>query len=354
MTTSQKQQTTESGKKGSTVLGGGVESVEKPVVSESECSECGGVVVEDEARGEFTCKECGLVVSSDSIDRGPDWRSFSDGGGDGERHVGAPLTNTLHDKGLSTDIDWRDRDANGNALSADRRMQMQRLRKWNKRCKAAGAREKNLRRALSEIARMSSALGLDDRVEETAGVLYRRCLDEDMLPGRSIEGMSSACLYAASRICNTPRSLNEIHPVSQVAASHPNNGGSELNRAYLYLLRELELEIEPVDPREYLNRVLTGVDVSDTECVRQTAVELLDEYEEANMHSGCSPMSLAAAAVYAGCGLCEERVTQGVVSDAAGVCETTIRARYQEMVELYKDCDDVAHEFNLGTVSNFE
>lgn len=315
-------------------------------VDDKECGECGGVVIEDEKHGEQVCNDCGLVVSSDGIDHGPEWRGC-DESSEQKRRVGAPVTNTLHDKGLSTDIDWRNQDANGNSLSSEKRAQVKRLRTWNKRCKTTDAKDRNLMRALSEISRMSSALGLNKGVEETASVLYRQCLNEDMLPGRSIEAMSSACLYAAARICNTPRSLHEMHPVSQVPASEHGDGPSELNRAYLYLIKELDLEIEPVDPRKYLNRILNEVDVAERESVRQTAVEILDVFEDENMHSGCSPVSLAAASVYSACGLHDQGVTQLAVVDAAGVCEVTIRNRYQEMIQLYQDRDEVRHEFNL-------
>ena len=39
---------------------------------------------------------------------------------------------------------------------------------------------------------MASALGLPETVRETASVIYRRALEEDLLPGRSIS--PSACL----------------------------------------------------------------------------------------------------------------------------------------------------------------
>lgn len=338
MTTSQKQ-------KNKTQLRSGNESEQQNTVSD-ECSECSGRIVEDEARGERVCDDCGLVISTGTIDRGAEWRSFNDSKSTGQkRRVGAPVTNTLHDKGLSTNIGWQNKDAHGAELSEKKKSQMGRLRKWNTRCKMNDSQDQNLVRALSEITRMGAALGVNKDVEETASSLYRQCLNKGMLPGRSIESMSSACLYIATRVCDTPRSLSEIHPVSQVSASQPNEK-SELNRAYRYVLREFDLELKPVDPRKYLNRVLTGVNPNDTEIVRQTAVELLDAHENENMHSGCSPVSLAAAAVYAACGLHEQHITQTDVADIASVSTVTIRNRYQEMIAVYEDRDDVGHEFN--------
>ncbi|MFB6270402.1 MAG: transcription initiation factor IIB family protein, partial [Halobacterium sp.] len=97
------------------------------------CSECGGRVVNDEEHGETVCVECGLVIEEDSIDRGPEWRAFDSKEKDQKSRVGAPTTNMMHDKGLSTNIGWQDKDAYGNSLSSSQRQKMQRLRKWNER-----------------------------------------------------------------------------------------------------------------------------------------------------------------------------------------------------------------------------
>ncbi|MFB6109640.1 MAG: transcription initiation factor IIB family protein, partial [Halodesulfurarchaeum sp.] len=97
------------------------------------CPECGGLVVHDEEHSEKVCADCGLVVEEEGIDRGPEWRAFDSQEKDEKSRVGAPTTNTMHDKGLSTNIDWRDQDAYGNSLSSNQRQKMQRLRKWNER-----------------------------------------------------------------------------------------------------------------------------------------------------------------------------------------------------------------------------
>jgi len=83
----------------------------------------------------------------------------------------------MHDKGLSTNIDWRDKDAYGRSLGARQRQKMQRLRKWNERFRTRDSKERNLKQALGEIDRMASAQGLPDNVRETASVIYRRALD---------------------------------------------------------------------------------------------------------------------------------------------------------------------------------
>ncbi|MFC6730225.1 transcription initiation factor IIB family protein, partial [Natronoarchaeum mannanilyticum] len=187
-------------------------SDERSTESETEslaCPECGGQVVSDEERGETVCADCGLVVEEDEIDRGPEWRAFDAAEKDEKSRVGAPTTKMMHDDGLSTNIGWQDKDAYGQSLSSRQREKMSRLRTWNERFRTRDSKERNLKQALGEIDRMASALGLPDTVRETASVIYRRALDEDLLPGRSIEGVATASLYAAARQAGTPRSLDE-------------------------------------------------------------------------------------------------------------------------------------------------
>ena len=288
------------------------------------CPECGGNVVVDESRGETVCADCGLVIDEDSIDRGPEWRAFDSAERDQKSRVGAPTTNLMHDKGLSTNIGWQNKDAYGNALSSRQREQMQRLRTWNERFRTRDSKERNLKQALGEIDRMASALGLPENVRETASVIYRRALDEDLLPGRSIEGVATAALYAAARQAGTPRSLDELERVSRVEKM-------ELTRTYRYVVRELSLQVEPADPAQYVPRFASDLDLSDE--AERRARELLESAKRAAIHSGKSPVGLAAAAVYAAALLTNEKVTQSQVSEVADVSEVTIRNRYKELLE---------------------
>jgi len=221
------------------------ETETESVDEELRCPECSGQLASDTEHGETVCVDCGLVVEEDEIDRGPEWRAFDSSEKDEKSRVGAPTTNMMHDKGLSTNIGWQDKDAYGKSPSSRQREKMQRLRTWNERFRTRDSKERNLKQALGEIDRMASALGLPDNVRETASVIYRRALDEDLLPGRSIEGVSTSSLYAAARQAGTPRSLDEIAAVSRVEKD-------EIARTYRYVVRELKLEIQPADPESYV------------------------------------------------------------------------------------------------------
>jgi len=290
-----------------------------------ECPECGsGQIVTDADQGELVCDDCGLVLDERQIDRGPEWRAFNHSERQSKSRVGAPITETMHDRGLTTTIDWKDKDAYGRSLSSEKRSQMHRLRKWQERIRTKDAGERNLQFALSEIDRMASALGVPRSVREVASVIYRRALNEDLIRGRSIEGVATATLYAACRQEGIPRSLEEIAEVSRVERK-------EIGRTYRYVSQELGLEMRPVDPKQYVPRFCSELDLSKE--VQAKASEIIEETAEQGLLSGKSPTGFAAAAIYAASLLCNEKKTQREVADVAQVTEVTIRNRYQEQIE---------------------
>lgn len=287
-----------------------------------ECAEEGSIT--NPTGSELICEECGLVIDEDQVDLGPEWRAFNQQDRDSKSRVGAPLTQTMHDKGLTTTIDWKNQDAYGRSLSADKRNQMNRLRKWQNRIRTKDAGERNLQFALSEVDRMASALGVPRSVREVASVIYRRTLSQDLIRGRSIEGVATAALYAACRKEGIPRSLNEVAQVSRVERK-------EIGRTYRYISQELGLAMEPVDPVKYVPRFTSELDLSEE--VEAKATEIIHTTAEQGLLSGKSPTGYAAAAIYAASLLCRERKTQREVAAVAQVTEVTIRNRYQEQIE---------------------
>jgi transcription initiation factor TFIIB len=316
-----------------TTIGDRAKSSDREREQEHVCPECGGTLVTDEEHGETACSECGLVVEEDGIDHGPEWRAFDSQERDRKARVGSPTTQMMHDKGLSTTIDWQNKDAYGKTLSADQRQKMQRLRTWNRRFQTRNHQERNLRQALGEIDRMASALGLPETVRETASVIYRRALEDDLLPGRSIEGVATSALYAAARQAGVPRTIDEMARVSRVDEE-------EFKRTYRYVVRELNLEVAPADPVSYVTRFASELGLSDE--AERLAREMLDAAKDRGVHSGKNPVGLAAAAVYAAPLLTNEQVTQGEVSEVADISEVTIRNRYRELLEAYEDAGQAA------------
>ncbi len=301
------------------------ESTSESEVTRGTCPECeADHLVTHGGQGELLCEECGLIIEENNVDRGPEWRAFNQQERESKSRVGAPTTNTMHDKGLTTTIDWQNKDAYGRSLTSEKRSQMHRLRKWQERIRTKDAGERNLQFALSEIDRMASALGVPRAVREVASVIYRRALAEDLIRGRSIEGVATSALYAACRQEGIPRSLDEVADVSRVPQK-------EIGRTYRYIAQELGLELEPVDPTQYVPRFCSELGLSEE--VEQKTREIIRKTADEGLLSGKSPTGYAAAAIYAASLLCNEKKTQREVAEVAQVTEVTIRNRYQEQIE---------------------
>lgn len=292
------------------------------------CPECGSQVTENNSKAERTCVSCGLVIESGNIDHGPEWRAFDFGERESKSRVGPGRTELRHDRGLSTTIDWKDRDVYGNQLSASKRAQMQRLRTWDKRAKQDSG-ERGMAYANGEIMRMGSALGAPQSTLETAGALYRQCQETGLVPGRSIEGMASAVLYIALRVHDTPRSLDEVAQVSRVERK-------PISRAHRYICRELDIPLKPTNPVKYIPRFAGEIGVSQ-EIIR-TAEQYIRDIDGYHM-SGCDPTVLAGAALYAASIVHGELITQHSVKDAADVTEVSIRNNYKQFLSHVDSVD---------------
>ncbi len=289
------------------------------------CPVCGSTrLARDYDRGELTCAGCGLVIHDKIMDMGPEWRAFDQEQRERRGRTGAPMTLTIHDKGLSTMIDWRDRDSHGKDLTPKRRAQIYRLRKWQRRIRVSDATERNLAFALSEIDRMASHLALPRNVREAAALLYRKAVEERLIRGRSIEGVSAAALYAACRECKVPRTLDEIADVSRVSKK-------EIGRSYRFIARELLIHLRPTSPIDYIPRFASDLELSGE--VQSKAIELLKDAQKKGLTSGRGPTGVAAAAIYIASVLCGERRTQRDVADVARVTEVTVRNRYKELCD---------------------
>lgn len=201
------------------------------------CPECGSTrLMRDYECAELVCMDCGYVIAAKIADRGPEWRAFDDEQRAKRTRVGAPLTYTIHDKGLSTMIDWHDRDIYGKGLSPGQKAQVYRLRKWQRRIRVSDATERNLAFALSEITKIANNLNLPKNILETASLIYRKAVKERLIRGRSIQGVTSAAIYLACRQCGLPRTLEEIAQASNV-------NKKEVGRSYRFLIKELNLSL---------------------------------------------------------------------------------------------------------------
>lgn len=291
---------------------------------------CTGSLVEDGKTKETYCDECGLVVDDDSIDHGPDWRSFNDSERENRKRVGQPPTPTMHDRGLSTKMGNIDYDAYGNQIDQGRRQQLSRLKTWHNRTVASNGKKRGLKKGLVEIKRMTSALGITGAVTESASVILRQASKQDLLLGRSVEGVATASVYAAARLEEVAHSYSEVAAVSRVSKKR-------IRRSFMGLTRNIDILIPPTPPKEYIDRFSGKLDL-DSE-VSLKAKRLVKEYRDSDICEGVAPTSLAASAVYAAAIAVGVNITQTDVSENINVSEPTIRKFYSTMLDMSSEVD---------------
>jgi transcription initiation factor TFIIB len=294
-------------------------------VKAKKCPECGSTdLIRDYEAGELVCEKCGFVISPTLVDHGPEWRAFNAEQREKRVRVGTPLTWTIHDKGLSTIIDWHDRDVHGRKLKPAQKARVYRLRKWHRRSKVSGATERNLAYALSELTKVTYKLNLPRNVLETASVLYRRVVRRRLIRGRSIKGVAAASIYMACRQCKVIRTLDEVSKAAHISKKE---GG----RNYRFLLKKLRTKVPPVDPQSYVSKLVNHLSLSGgTEII---AMKILDLAYELRLTSGRGPAGMAAAAAYIASKLTGERRTQKEIAREAQTTEVTLRNRYKELTE---------------------
>jgi transcription initiation factor TFIIB len=300
-------------------------NLEHKIEYTNKCPECSSSnLTKDYQRAEVVCNNCGLVVREEIADHGPEWRAFNKEERDKKARTGPPTKYTMHDKGLSTAISWKNRDAYGRTIPTRQRGQLYRLRKWQRRTMIGNASERNLSYAFSELNRLSSQMSLPRSIRERAGMIYRKAAKKKLIRGRSVEAVILATIYAACRLAGTPRTLDELSDISGVSRR-------DIGRTYRFITRELKLKMNVPSPLTYLTRFCSKLKLSQK--VKKRATEILNESLEKELLSGRGPVGVAAAAIYIATVLCDEKRTQREVANVAGVTEVTIRNRYKELVE---------------------
>ncbi|CDI05371.1 transcription initiation factor IIB [Candidatus Nitrosotenuis uzonensis] len=292
----------------------------KNVDKTSRCPRCGkGSLVTDNDTGENFCAKCGFVINQESIESGPEWRSFSKDD-EGKSRAGVPTSLAMHDMGLATIIGQADKDAAGKPLSSSMKNTIERLRTWDSRSQVHEPADRNFRQAFSELSRLKDKLALGDAVIEKAAYIYRKAIEKGLVRGRSISALIASALYAACRDTETPRTLKDIGVASNIKRK-------DIARCYRLLLKELSLKMPVVDPIKCVSRIASKAELS--EKTKREAARILRNAEENKISAGKDPMGLAAAALYVACVSNGENKTQRDVAEAAGVTEVTIRNRYK-------------------------
>ncbi len=296
------------------------------------CSICkSNQIITDSDSGELICSKCGQVISDKVEQEGPEWRNFDllassmgqSNGSNSRSRVGMSTSLARHDMGLSTIIGRTNRDASGQKIDAAMRTTMDRLRFWDYRTQIRSATDRNLRNAFFKLDILKDRLGLSDSVVEKAAYIYRKTQERGLVRGRTISGVLAAAIYIACREMGISRTLKDIAAYSDVKLK-------EVAKSYRLLCIELDLKVPIVDPMKYIAKVANKANLS--EKTKRQAAEIMNNITKREISAGKNPMGLAASVLYMSSLKTGENITQGHLSDAAGVTEVTLRNRYKDLM----------------------
>ena len=286
------------------------------------CPECGSVdLTYDEQKGEIVCNECGLIIEEKMVDTGQDVGGQFDKS-EKKGRGGAPISMQKYDKGLTTNIGEI---SDIYKLEAGQTRKFLRLKKWQER--VSTSIERNLRLAMAELRRVASFLSLPSVIRDEASRIYNYVLQRGLVRGRSMESVIAACIYAACRSYNIPRTLDEIAGASDVERK-------EIGRTYRFIVRKLKIKVTPSSPKDYISRFASILHL--TPKSQNDSLKILKKADIVELTSGRGPAGIAAAALYVASLLNDEKRTQREVADVAGITEVTIRNRYKELIERLK------------------
>lgn len=285
------------------------------------CSDCGSTDFADMyASGDIVCKKCGVVASKIIDTTGtPNYNVETN---PNKKRSGPALSNLKADFGLATEIGSSNSDAYGGRISSVTRHKMRRLRWINSRSSKSEIR--NLRVALRELKRLSSALGLPQEAQSTASLYYRRALKAKLIRGRSINSMVAASVYLAARKHKFAIILKDLERYSNVEKK-------VIARNFRTLLQELNVKPTLTGPADHIPRLISKLELGHQ--TENVARKILEEARKNKLDVGKSPMSVAAAAIYLACLRTGERRTQQQVAEAAQTTPVTLRNRFRAISE---------------------
>ena len=304
------------------------------MVNVQRCPECSSInLTNDEEKGEVICNDCGLLVEEKMVDTGVDLSGKFDKS-EKKGRGGAPMSMQKFDKGLTTNVGEI---SDIYKLDTKQTRKFLRLKKWQER--VSTSIERNLRLAMAELRRVSSFLNLPNVVGDEAARIYNYVLQRGFVRGRSMESVIAACIYAACRSYNIPRTLDEIAQASDIERK-------EIGRTYRFIIRRMTIKVKPSSPDDYISRFSSILNLSPK--TQNSALRILKKANNEELTSGRGPAGIAAAALYVAALLNDEKKTQREVADIAGITEVTIRNRYKELIEKLKLEDKIKEKETSG------
>ena len=291
------------------------------------CKVCGSDEWDtDISRGETTCATCGYVAAENMVDPGAEWINHSDG--NDRSRVGAPTTLTLSDKGLSTEISRTDLSSSAakrHGMSGRQAREWRRRQRIDQRSKTRSSRARNLAAAMQFIRDRGD---LPPQIEQQAASLYRKSVENGLVTGRSIRGVSAACVYIAAREAKIPRRIDTIAESFDMRTEVEQK---ELKRTIRLVARNLGTH-HITGPEEYFEKFHSDLQLPPS--VLGAARKMWSKIGSNLSWQGKKPSGIAGVILYRASQESASPRTQSEVCKVSGISEVTLRGLLKILNEL--------------------
>ena len=261
---------------------------------------CSGRILDVD--GEMVCGGCG-VVAGHHQDEPP-------------IHM-APPTRLEFDGGLTTTIGRRCMDHAGKALPDPHlTKRMRTCNTWTQ------TYNRSMPVAMAQLSGLRDKLRMTDAASEYAAYLLRKAVAADFLVGRKVSHCTAAVAYMACRKHGMARTIHDVTKASGIKKHNIFKTSRQIHDL-------LDTKLPVQDPATFVARIGEACGVS--EAVRRDAVAMLASADRLEI-AGKGPSGLVAAVLYLSCIRRGEMVRRHDIAKAAGVAETTLSNRYNEII----------------------
>jgi len=187
--------------------------------------------------------------------------------------------------------------------------------------------ERNFWEAKPKLKMLTSKLNIPEYISETAWKIYSIVAKKKLTMGRSINGFIAGSLYAAIRVHDFPRLLDEVCEASLTPRRTVHKSLAMIIRE---VLPQLGLRYQPITAESLVFRFGNELDLPMN--IQKCAIDMLKQASKNGLkRTGKDPKGLAAACIYIAAKDGSIRKTQSLVADVAKITEVTLRSRAKQI-----------------------
>jgi transcription initiation factor TFIIB len=187
--------------------------------------------------------------------------------------------------------------------------------------------ERNFWEAKPKLKMLCSKLNIPDYISDSAWKIYSIVAKKKLTMGRSINGFIAGALYAAIRVHDFPRLLDEVCESSLTPRRTVHRSLAMIIRE---ILPELNMKYQPIKAETLIYRFSNNLELPME--IQKCAIEMLKTASKNGLkRTGKDPKGLAAACIYIAARDGNMRKTQSIVADIAKITEVTLRSRAKQI-----------------------